>query len=132
VYLDGTHRKLGIYVGHHSPSIIKYLNPLTRDLLTAWYADCVCNEEHLLALGREYKYQSKCQEINWDDKSILSSDPRTKETELQVQEIINLQNVANNLPDAFTDYKGVTKSWNLAVNAPERMEVPKKTIQPLL
>jgi hypothetical protein len=65
--------------------------------------------------------------INWDDKSILSSDPRTKETELQVQKIINLQNIANNLPDAFTDYKSVTKSWNPTVNVPERVEVPKKT-----
>jgi hypothetical protein len=50
-----------------------------------------------------------------------------KETELQVQKIINLQNVTNNLPDAFTDYKGVTKSWNPMVNSPERVEVPKKT-----
>jgi hypothetical protein len=40
-----------------------------------------------------------------------------------------LSNIANNLPGAFTDYKGFTKSWNHAVNAPERMEVPKKTIQ---
>jgi hypothetical protein len=38
-----------------------------------------------------------------------------------------LQNAANNLPDAFTDYIGVMKSWNPAVNAPERVEVPKKT-----
>jgi hypothetical protein len=30
------------------------------------------------------------------------------------------------LPDAFTDYKGITKSWNPMVNAPERVEVPKK------
>jgi hypothetical protein len=48
---------------------------------------------------------------------------------LQVQKIINLQNVANILPDAFTDYKGVTKSWNPIVNAPERVDVPKKTTQ---
>jgi hypothetical protein len=40
-----------------------------------------------------------------------------------------LQNDANNLPDAFTDYKGVTKSWNPMVNASERVEVPKKTTQ---
>jgi hypothetical protein len=33
------------------------------------------------------------------------------------------------LLDAFTDYKGVTKSWNHAVNAPERVEVPKRTTQ---
>jgi hypothetical protein len=47
---------------------------------------------------------------NWDGKSIISSNPLIKETELQVHKIINLQNIANNLPDAFTNYKGVTKS----------------------
>jgi hypothetical protein len=31
------------------------------------------------------------------------------------------------LSDAFTDYKCVTKSCNPAVNAPERVEVSKKT-----
>jgi hypothetical protein len=40
-----------------------------------------------------------------------------------------LQNVINNLLDAFIDYKCVTKSWNHAVNAPERVEIPKKTTQ---
>jgi hypothetical protein len=59
----------------------------------------------------------------------MSSDCCTKETELHVQKIINLQNFANNLPDAFTDYKCVTKSWNHAVNAPKRVEVPKKITQ---
>jgi hypothetical protein len=38
-----------------------------------------------------------------------------------------LQNAANNLPDAFTDYNDVMQSWNPTVNAPERVEVPKKT-----
>jgi hypothetical protein len=40
-----------------------------------------------------------------------------------------LQNVANNLSDAFTDYNGVSKSWNPTFNAPERVEVTKKTTQ---
>jgi hypothetical protein len=93
----GLHRKLGIYVGYHSPSIIKYLEPLIGDLLTVWYNDYIFNEDHFSALEGEYKYHSKCQEINWDDKYILSLDPRTKESELQVQKIINLQNIANNL-----------------------------------
>ena len=58
-------------------------------------------------------------------------DPRTLETE-QVQKIINLQHIANNLPETFIDYKGVTKSSYPARNAPERVEVPIKTIQPPL
>jgi hypothetical protein len=52
-----------------------------------------------------------------------------KKTELHVQKIINLQNVANNLLDTFTDYKGVTESSNPMVNAPERVDVHKKTSQ---
>jgi hypothetical protein len=49
----------------------------------------------------------------------MLSDPHAQKTELQVQKIINLQNAANNLPDAFTDYNGVMKSWNPTVNALE-------------
>jgi hypothetical protein len=97
-------------VRYHSPSIIKYLEKLTEDLFTTRYADCIFNDDHFSTLGEDYKYHSECQEINWGDKSILSSDPCTKETKLQVQKIINLQNVVNNLPDTFADYKGVTKS----------------------
>jgi hypothetical protein len=41
-----------------------------------------------------------------------------------------MQNIANNLPDAFTNYKGVTKSYHPARNVPERVEVPNKTTQP--
>jgi hypothetical protein len=38
-----------------------------------------------------------------------------------------LQHIANNLPDAFTDYKGVTRSHIPVVNVPKRVEVPNKT-----
>jgi hypothetical protein len=58
----GPHRKLGIYVGYSLPLIIKYLEPLTGDLFTAWFADCIFNEDHFLALGGEL-YQKECQEI---------------------------------------------------------------------
>jgi hypothetical protein len=123
----GPHRKMDIYVGYHSSSIIKYLEPMTSDLFMVWYADCIFNDDHFSTLGGEFQTNSECQEINWDDKSIIFSDPRTQETELQVQKIINLQNVINNLSDAFTDYNGVIKSWNHAVNVPERVEIPNKT-----
>jgi hypothetical protein len=47
----GPHRKLGIYMGYQSPSIIKYLEPLTGDLYIARFADCIFNEDHFPALG---------------------------------------------------------------------------------
>jgi hypothetical protein len=83
-----------------------------------------------LALGGDNKFITDDWEINWDDKSILSSDSHTKETKLQVQKILELQQIASNLPDAFTDYKGVTKSLNPAVNTPCRVEVPIKITPP--
>jgi hypothetical protein len=48
------HKKIGIYVGYHSPSIIKYLNPMTKDLFIAQYADCIFNEDHFLVLCGEF------------------------------------------------------------------------------
>ena len=124
----GAHRKLGIYVGYNSPSIIKYLEPLTGDLFTARYADSIFDEDHFPTLGGESNHK-ECQEIDWNVTGIQSLDPRTKESETEVQRIIDLQHIANNLPDAFTDHKGVTKSHIPAVNAPERVEVPSKTTQ---
>jgi hypothetical protein len=69
-------------VGCHSPSIIKYLKPLIGGLFTFRYVECIFNENHFPTLGGEYKYHSECQEINWDDKSIIFLDPHIKETEL--------------------------------------------------
>jgi hypothetical protein len=49
------HRKVGIYVGFQSPSIIKYLEPLTGDLFKVWFADSIFDEEHFPALGVDFK-----------------------------------------------------------------------------
>jgi hypothetical protein len=68
-YLYDPHRKLGIYMGYHSPLIIKYLDPLIGDLFTVYYVDFICNEDLFPALGGDYEYHSECQEINWDVKS---------------------------------------------------------------
>jgi hypothetical protein len=127
----GPHRRMEIYVGFQSPFILKYLEPLTGDLLMAWFVDCIFNEDQFSALGEDNKFITDDWEINWDDKFILSSDPCTKETELQVQKIIELQQIASNLPDVFTDYKGVRRSLNPAINTPYRVEVSIKTTPPL-
>ena len=47
----GPHRKMVIYVGYESPSIIKYLEPKIGDLFTARYADSIFDEDWFLALG---------------------------------------------------------------------------------
>ena len=40
----GPQRRIGIYVGFDSPSIIKYLEPMTEDVFRARFADCHFNE----------------------------------------------------------------------------------------
>ena len=64
-------------MGFISPSIIKYLEPLTGDLLTARFADSIFNEDHFPALGREFKYHGENQKINWDARGIANEDPHT-------------------------------------------------------
>ena len=51
-------------------------------------------------------------------------DPRTNQSELEVQMIIHLQNLANQLLNAFIDTKKVTKSHVPAANTPTRIDVP--------
>jgi hypothetical protein len=80
----GPHKKVGIYVGFQSPSIIKYLEPLIEDLFTTWFANSIFDEERFPALGGDFKYQKECRKINWNTQSVPGTDPRTTETKLQV------------------------------------------------
>ena len=50
--------------------------------------------------------------------------PHTNQCELEVQRIIHLQNLANQLQDAFINTKKVTKSYILVANTPAQIDVP--------
>nr|ACY01923.1 hypothetical protein [Beta vulgaris] len=121
----GPQRRMGIYVGFESPSIIKYLEPTTGDLFTAQFADCHFNESVFPSLGGEkVDPQNIKSEITWNALQMSFLDPRTNSCEQEVKKIVHLQSIANQLPDAFTDTKKVTKSHVPAANAPERIEIP--------
>ena len=49
----GPQRRLDIYVGFDSPSIIRYLETLTGDMLTARFADCRFDKIVFPKLGGE-------------------------------------------------------------------------------
>ena len=49
----GPQRRLGIYVGFDSPSIIRYLEPLIGDILKTRFDVCHFNETIVLPLGGE-------------------------------------------------------------------------------
>ena len=118
----GPQRRLGIYIGYESPSIIKYLEPSMGDIFTARFADCHFDESNFPTIGGENKQLNR--EISWNELSLFHFDPCTKQCEQEVQRIIHLQSLANNnLPDAFTNLKRVTKSCISAANAPEKINV---------
>jgi hypothetical protein len=47
----GPQRRLRIYIGFHSSSIIKYLEPLTEDIFIAHFTDCQFDEIIFPILG---------------------------------------------------------------------------------
>jgi hypothetical protein len=44
-------RKIGIYVGYESASIIRHRDPMTEELHTARFADCIFDEDNFPSLG---------------------------------------------------------------------------------
>jgi hypothetical protein len=96
-------RRLRIYIGFHSPSIIKYLEPLTEDVFTTRFVDCQFDETIFLILGGEKEKLEK--QVTWNASSISYLDPRSGQCELEVQKIIHLQRIANELSHAFIDTK---------------------------
>ena len=117
---------MGIYVGLDSPSIIRYLEPLTGDLFTARFADCHFDETNFPSLGKREASSEEKRELSWKVPSLIHLDPYTSQCENEVRRIIHLQAIANQLPDAFTDATRVTKSYIPAINVPARVIVPEK------
>ncbi|XP_019264259.1 PREDICTED: uncharacterized protein LOC109241891 [Nicotiana attenuata] len=93
---------------------------MTGDLFTARFADCHSDESVYPILRGENKKLQK--EIDWNALSLSHLDPRTKQCKHEVQKIIYLQNIANQLPDAFTNLPRVTKSHIPAANAPIQID----------
>ena len=119
----GPQRRIGIYIGFDSPSIIKYLEPMTGDVFRARFADRHFNETVFPQLGGEKSIPERRHEITWNASTLSHLDQRTNQCELEVQMIIHLQNLSNQLPDAFVDIKKVTKSHIPAANVPARVVI---------
>ena len=119
----GPQCRLRIYVDFDSPSIIRYLEPLSGDVFRARFADFHFNETVFSPLGGEKSIPEERREITWNASTLSHFDPCTNTCELEVQRIIHLHNLTNQLPDAFVDAKKVTKSHIPTVNAPARINV---------
>ena len=91
----GPQRRLEIYVGFDSSSIIKYLKPLTRDVFTAHFPDCHFSESIFPPLRGEKSILEEQREITWNASMMSHFDPRTNQCELEVQTVIHFQTLAN-------------------------------------
>ena len=111
-------------MGFDSPSIIRYLKPLTGDVFKACFKDCHFNETIFPPLGGEKSFPEAQCEITWNVSTLSHLDPRINPCELEVQRIIHLQGIANQLPDVFTDNKKIMKFHIPAANTLARIEVP--------
>ncbi|CAA7051166.1 unnamed protein product [Microthlaspi erraticum] len=69
----GPQRRLGIYVGYSSPSIIRYLEPATGDMFTARFADSHFDENEFPALGGGLRESPN--DITWCTHSLAYLDP---------------------------------------------------------
>lgn len=88
---------------------------MTGDLFTTRFSDCHFDESVYPTLRGENKQLKK--KIDQNALSLSHLGPRTNQCEQEVQKIIHIQNIANQLPDAFTDLPRVTKSHIPAANA---------------
>ena len=80
----GPQRKLRIYVGYDSPSIIRYLEPMTEDVFTARFFDCqfdetvfpplggdkIVREEHIVPV--EQHVHEERRELTWNTSTVSS------------------------------------------------------------
>ena len=109
----GQQRKIGIYIGCDSGSIIRYLEPSTGELFRARFLDCVFDETVFPNLGVPVSGGRKDTERNltvlpMDHKS-KAQDPPTVQKDVEVMKLLNNMQLANEMPDAFNNINRVTK-----------------------
>ena len=83
------------FIGFDSPSIKRYLEPLTDDVFTVRLVDCHFNESVFPSLRGEKSIPKEQREISWKTSTMSHLDSHTNQCELEGQRIIHLQNLAN-------------------------------------
>ena len=79
----GPYRRMGIYVGYDSTSIIHYLEPLTSDLFTTCFTNCHFNKIVFSSLGGDKNVnipEEQC-ELSWTTPTLTHLNLRTVQSE---------------------------------------------------
>ena len=101
------HRIRGIYLGYDSPSIIRYKLPRSDDIYKARFQNCKFIENKFP--GSQTKTD---QSLNFKDLETLTlnPDPRTALADSEVRKLLNLQHLAENIPDGFHSGPRIVRS----------------------
>ena len=93
------HRKEGIYVGFHSPSIIRYLVPNTRIFLKAQFQNCRFIEN----VFPKVTTPESDQPLTFRAPETLTMNPKfpTSLPETEVTKMLHLKSLAEQIPDGF-------------------------------
>ena len=109
-------RREDIYIACETPSIIRYLDLPTGNLLQGRFVDCFFDAEKFLCLvGQLNLYRDL--NLNTISTPNMFPDPRTQECERGIKRILHLNQLADGLPDLFNNTTNVTKSHIHAANA---------------
>ena len=123
------HRIEGVYIGFDSPSVIRYLIPSTGVLHKARFQNCKFDETTFLSVT--VSIPNAPLDFWAPETLILNPDPRTTLTDSEVKKILDLKNLAEKLPDGFTNIPRVTCNPLLGAGPaplsirPERQSVEK-------
>ena len=88
---------------------------LAGDLFTAEFADCHFDETVFPSLGGDNNknVQQERHELSWSVPTLSHLDPQ-----------LNIQNVVDSMPNAFSDIDKVTRSNTQAAHMPARLYIP--------
>ena len=106
--------------------------PLTGGLFTARFADCHFDETVFPPLGgdKNVTVPDERRELTWNVPTMSHLDPRTAQCDNEMRRILDLQSVAQNMPNIFFDLAKVTRSYIPAANVPARIDVPVGCVVP--
>ena len=97
----GTHRFEAIYLGFDSPNIIRYMDIGNGNILKARFVNCKFVKNVFPKLITDSTKKSVPLTFKAPETSTLNPDPRTALADTEVQKLLNLKDLADQIPDGF-------------------------------
>ena len=106
------HRLKGIYLGFDSPSIIRYKLTDHDDVYRARFQNCKFIETNFPAATDSPHSKNEKTQLNFRAPKTftMNPDPRTALTDTEVRKLLDLQNLATNIPDGFHSGPRIVRS----------------------